>query len=106
MGGEVMLVGNKTAVPEQAFFKQILFDLIEGVYEVLEDKKNSTPLVYTISEVAQILKCKPKTIETHLYEKKDLPYLKVGREVRIREEDLKEFLENSLTPPEKVRSLK
>ena len=45
MGGEVMLVGNKTAVPEQAFFKQIFFDLIEGVYEVLEDKKNSTPLV-------------------------------------------------------------
>ena len=106
MGGEVMLVGNKTPVPEQAFFKQILFDLIEGVYEVLEDKKNSTPLVYTISEVAQILKYKPKTIETHLYEKKDLPYLKVGREVRIREEDLKEFLENSLTPCVKVRSLK
>ena len=98
-----MLVGNKTPVPEQAFFKQILFDLIEGVYEVLEDKKNSTLLVYTISEVAQILKCKPKT---HLYEKKDLPYLKVGREVRIREEDLKEFLENSLTPCVKVRSLK
>ena len=66
-----MLVGNKTPVPEQAFFKQIFFDLIEGVYE-----------------------------------KKDLPYLKVGREVRIREEDLKEFLENSLTPCVKVRSLK
>ena len=102
-----MLVGNKSPKPvEQDSHKQLLFELIEGFYEVLEDKRNSTPYVYTISEVAQILKCKPKTIETHLYEKRDLPYLKVGREVLIREEDLKEFLENSLTPCVKVRSLK
>ena len=39
-----MLAGNKSPDPfEQAFFKQMLFELIEGVYEVLEDKRNSTP---------------------------------------------------------------
>ena len=36
----------------------------------------------------------------------DLSYLKIGREVRIRVEDLNEFLENRLTPCVKVRSLK
>ncbi len=54
--------------------------------------------VYTIADVAKILKCKERTVRHHLFEIKDLRYLKVGREVRIVDEDLKEFLENRLTP--------
>ena len=49
-------------------------------------------MVHTIEEVAEILKVSRRTVEGHLYEKRDLPYLKVGREVRIREMDLKSFL--------------
>ena len=76
------------------------------VYEVIQEKQNSIPQVYTIPEVAEILKCKTKTVERHLYTARDLSYLKVGREVRIRVEDLREFLGTRLTPCVKVRSLK
>ena len=102
-----MLATNKTQLPDQQdFSKQFLSELVEVVYEVIEEKHNSTPQIYTLPEVAEILKCKIKTVEGHLYEARDLSYLKVGREVRIREEDLREFLENRLTPCVKVRSLK
>ena len=102
-----MLATNKTPLPvQQDSSKENLFELIKVVYEVIEEKQDSIPQVYTIPEVAKILKCKTKTVEGHLYEARNLPYLKVGREARIREEDLREFLENSLTPCVKVRSLK
>jgi len=102
-----MLATNKTQLPDQQdSSKQFLYELVEVVYEVIEEKHNSTPQIYTLPEVAEILKCKIKTVQGHLYEARDLSYLKVGREVRIREEDLREFLENRLTPCVKVRSLK
>ena len=102
-----MLATNKTPLPDQQdSSKQFQFNLIKVVYKVIEDKQDSIPQVYTIPEVAKILKCKIKTVEGHLYNARNLSYLKVGREVRIREEDLREFLENSLTPCVKVRSLK
>jgi len=102
-----MLATNKTPLPDQQnSSKQNLFELIKVVYEVIEEKQDSIPQVYTIPEVAKILKCKIKTVEGHLYGARDLSYLKVGREVRIRVEDLREFLENRLTPCVKVRSLK
>ena len=102
-----MLATNKTPLlDQQDSSKQYLFELIKVVYEVIEEKQDSIPQVYTIPEVAEILKCKTKTVEGHLYNARNLSYLKVGREVRIREEDLIEFLENRLTPCVKVRSLK
>jgi len=102
-----MLATNKTQLPvQQDSSKQFLYELVEVVYEVIEEKHNSTPQIYTLPEVAKILKCKTKTVEGHLYEARNLSYLKVGREVRIRVEDLREFLENRLTPCVKVRSLK
>jgi AraC-like DNA-binding protein len=52
--------------------------------------------VYSIYDVAQILKCKERTVKHHLYETRDLKYLKIGREVRIREKDLIDFLSKSL----------
>ena len=100
-----MLATNKTPLlDQQDCSKQNLFELIKVVCEVIEDRQDSIPQVYTIPEVAEILKCKIKTVEGHRYKARNLPYLKVGREVRIREEDLREFLENSLTPCVKVRS--
>ena len=56
------------------------------------------PQVYTISETADLLKCGERTIRTHLYEKRDLKYLLLGREVRILESDLREFLERRRKP--------
>jgi excisionase family DNA binding protein len=102
-----MLATNKTQLlDQQDSSKQFLYELIKVVYEVIEDKQDSIPQVYTIPEVAEILKCKIKTVEGHLYVARDLSYLKVGRKVRIRVQDLNEFLENRLTPCVKVRSLK
>ena len=102
-----MLATNKTPLMDQQdSSKQNLFELIKVVYEVIQEKQNSIPQVYTITEVAEILECKTKTVEGHLYGARDLSYLKFGWEVRIREEDLNEFLENRLTPCVKVRSLK
>tara|TARA_B100002003_G_scaffold204306_1_gene197231 strand:+ start:225 stop:515 length:291 start_codon:yes stop_codon:yes gene_type:complete len=49
-------------------------------------------MVHTIEEVAEILKVSRRTVEGHLYEKRDLKYLKVGKEVRIREMDIRKFL--------------
>ena len=94
-----MLATNKTPLlDQQDSSKQFLYELIKVVYEVIEEKQDSIPQIYTIPEVAEILKCKTKTIEGHLYGARDLSYLKVGRQVRIRVEDLREFLENRLTP--------
>ena len=102
-----MLATNKTPLlDQQDSSKQFQFNLIKVVYEVKEEKHDSTPQIYTIPEVAEILKCKIKTVEGHLYNARNLSYLKVGRGVRIRVEDLNEFLENRLTPCVKVRSLK
>ena len=102
-----MLATNKTPLlDQQDSSKQFLYELIKVVYKVIEEKQDSTPQIYTIPEVAEILKCKIKTVEGHLYGARDLSFLKIGREVRIREEDLREFLENRLTPCVKVRSLK
>jgi len=54
--------------------------------------------VFTIQEVASILHCEVRAVRHHLYEKRDLRYLKVGREVRVREKDIIEFLEHRLAP--------
>ena len=79
-----MLATNKTPLlDQQDSSKQNLFELIKVVYEVIEDKQDSIPQVYTKEEVAEILKCKIKTVEGHLYEARDLSYLKVGREVTL-----------------------
>ena len=78
-----MLATNKTPLlDQQDSSKQNLFELIKVVYEVKEEKHNSTPQIYTLPEVAEILKCKIKTVEDHLYKTHNLSYLKVGREVR------------------------
>ena len=58
-----MLATNKTPLlDQQNSSKQFQFNLIKVVYEVTEEKQNSIPQVYTIPEVAEILKCKIKTV--------------------------------------------
>ncbi|MCP4754792.1 MAG: helix-turn-helix domain-containing protein [Proteobacteria bacterium] len=87
---------------EEEYGKDKITEVIQGIadkfLETLQDVKKASIEVYTISEVAEILKCKVNTVKHHLQKKRDLRYLIVGREVRVRSEDLKEFLENHLTP--------
>ena len=79
-----MLATNKTPLlDQQDSSKQFLYELKKVVYKVIEEKQDSIPQVYTIPEVAEILKCKIKTVEAHLYVARDLSYLKVGREVTL-----------------------
>ena len=66
--------------------------LAELIAVKIDSGRSPGLMVHTIEEVAEILKVSRRTVEGHLYEKRDLPYLKVGREVRIREKDLKSFL--------------
>ena len=54
--------------------------------------------VYSIPETAKLLGVKERTVKHHLHEAKDLRYLTLGREIKIRHEDLKEFLSKRLRP--------
>ena len=79
-----MLATNKTPLLDQRSpSNRYQLELIKAVYEVIEEKHNSTPQIYTLPEVAEILKCKIKTVEGHLYNARNLSYLKVGGEVTL-----------------------
>ena len=54
------------------------------------------PDIYTINEVAEILRVSKRTIERLMYESRKLPYLKVGRTARIRKRDIQKYIENSM----------
>ena len=91
-----MLATNKTPLlDQQNSSKQFQFNLIKVVYEVKEEKQVSIPQVYTIPEVAEILKCKTKTVEGHLYNARNLSYLKVGREVTLGREIVDKGLDST-----------
>ena len=70
--------------------------IIQKMMKTLTQIVNPEIRVFTIAEVAEILKCKERTVKHHLNESRDLPYLIVGREVRIREKDVKTFLDNKM----------
>ena len=66
--------------------------MIEKVLQKLDFKQKESCEVFSINEVADMLKVSKRTIEGHLYDKRDLPYLKIGRKVRITKSDLESFL--------------
>ena len=66
--------------------------MIEKVLQKLDFKQKESCKVFSINEVADMLKVSKRTIEGHLYDKRDLPYLKIGRKVRITKSDLESFL--------------
>jgi len=66
--------------------------LAELIAVKIDSGRSPGLMVHTIDEVAEILKVSRRTVEGHLYEKRDLKYLKVGKEVRIREMDIRKFL--------------
>ena len=66
--------------------------VIEKVLQKLDFKQKESCKVFSINEVADMLKVSKRTIEGHLYDKRDIPYLKIGRKVRITKSDLESFL--------------
>ena len=66
--------------------------IIEKILQKLDLKHQESCKVFSINEVADMLKVSKRTIEGHLYDKRDLPYLKIGRKVRITKSDLESFL--------------
>ena len=66
--------------------------MIEKVLQKLDLKQKESCKVFSINEVADMLKVSKRTVEGHLYDKRDLPYLKIGRKVRITKSDLESFL--------------
>ena len=66
--------------------------LAELIAVKIDSGRSPGLMVHTIDEVAEILKVSRRTVEGHLYEKRDLKYLKVGKKVRIREMDIRKFL--------------
>lgn len=53
----------------------------------LEDLK-----LLTIEDVARLFQVSKRTVEGLLYDTRKIPYLKIGRVVRIRERDIVRFL--------------
>ncbi len=49
------------------------------------------PLVMTTQEVAEVLRCSAATVERYIHAQ-ELPAVKIGRERRIRAEDLLDFV--------------
>lgn len=68
------------------------------IFEKLSELINPSPKVYTIEDVAKILQCKTSTVKNLIHRSKELPTCQIGRELRIRDEDLKKFLANRVTP--------
>ena len=84
------LIGNITSssTADEAQLER----LAELIAVKIDSGRSPGLMVHTIDEVAEILKVSRRTVEGHLYEKRDLKYLKVGKEVRIREMDIRKFL--------------
>ena len=54
------------------------------------------PKLLSIAQASDHLNCSIRTIRYYLYEAKNLPYLILGKEARIRESDLSGVIENLL----------
>ena len=67
-------------------------------YAIKKPEAQATHLtdIYTINEVAEMLKVSKRTIERLMYETRKLPYLKIGRTARIRKRDIQRFLDQAV----------
>ena len=85
-------IEDKTFIQSSEEKESYLEYLIEKILQKLHLKQKESCKVFSINEVADMLKVSKRTIEGHLYDKRDLPYLKIGRKVRITKSDLEYFL--------------
>ena len=83
---------------DKAFRELSIEHLIERLIDALERSRRTGVLVHTIEETASILKVKRNTVLNLIHRTQELSSCKVGRELRIRDEDLKRFLAGRVGP--------
>ena len=83
---------------DKAFRELSIEQLIERLIDALERSRRTGVLVHTIDETASILKVKRNTVLNLIHRTQELSSCKVGRGLRIRDEDLKRFLAGRARP--------
>ena len=66
----------------------------------MNDLLQNYPAALSISDVAEILNITPATVRRHI-KNKDLPYIRIGRLVRIPKDSLIGYLHGDQTPDRK-----
>lgn len=61
---------------------------------VQEEKRDNT--LYTVAEVARMLKLHPQTLKTWRMEGKGLPFVKIGKRIGYRHVDVMRFIESRI----------
>ena len=83
---------------DKAFRELSINNFLERLVETFERSRRTEVLVHTIDEAASILKVKRNTVLNLIHRPRELSACKVGRELRIRDEDLKRFLAGRARP--------
>ncbi len=83
---------------DKAFRELSINNFLERIVETFERSRRTEVLVHTIDEAASILKVKRNTVLNLIHRTQELSACKVGRELRIRDEDLKRFLAGRARP--------
>ena len=83
---------------DKAFRELSINNFLERLVETFERSRRTDVLVHTIDEAASILKVKRNTVLNLIHRTQELSACKVGRELRIRDEDLKRFLAGRARP--------
>lgn len=55
-----------------------------------------------VKQASKVLGLKPKTLYQWKYRKQNLPFVKVGKSLKIREQDLLDFIERNTKKPEEA----
>lgn len=61
------------------------------------------PTLLTIAETAQALGLKPATIRAWLLRRKNLPFVRCGRSIRVSAEAVEEFIQRNTVPAREER---
>ena len=83
---------------DKAYRELSINNFLERLVETFERSRRTEVLVHTIDEAASILKVKRNTVLNLIHRTQELSACKVGRELRIRDEDLKRFLAGRARP--------
>ena len=83
---------------DKAFRELSINNFLERLVETFERSRRTEVLVHTIDEAASILKVKRNTVLNLIHRTQELSACKVGRELRIRDEDQKRFLAGRARP--------
>ena len=83
---------------DKAFRELSINNFLERLVETFERSRRTEVLVHTIDEAASILKVKRNTVLNLIHRTQELSACKVGRELSIRDEDLKRFLAGRARP--------